>query len=67
LTILLSVLTILIYSEAFHVKIGADRAAHYCEFINEIINSIFALIFAFKLLEGIQLKIEENDEKILVN
>eukprot|EP00013_Stygamoeba_regulata_P000558 CAMPEP_0177633940 /NCGR_PEP_ID=MMETSP0447-20121125/3107_1 /TAXON_ID=0 /ORGANISM="Stygamoeba regulata, Strain BSH-02190019" /LENGTH=282 /DNA_ID=CAMNT_0019135637 /DNA_START=164 /DNA_END=1010 /DNA_ORIENTATION=- len=46
LVLALSVLQILIFSGAIPTTIEAERAAHFCEFTNEIFNGLFALMYA---------------------
>lgn len=42
----LSVLQLIIFSGRIHTGPGAERSAHFCEFVNEIFNGLFALFYA---------------------
>jgi len=39
-------LSFFLYSNLIPVKMGNERSAHFCEFINEMVNGIFALKYA---------------------
>ena len=44
--ILLSILQLFIFSGLIPVRIEPERAAHFCEYVNEILNASFALFYA---------------------
>lgn len=46
LPVLSSVLQLLFYTEAIHTEMGPERSAHFCEFVNEILNGAFAFSYA---------------------
>eukprot|EP01091_Cochliopodium_minus_P014457 TRINITY_DN4904_c0_g1_i1.p1 TRINITY_DN4904_c0_g1~~TRINITY_DN4904_c0_g1_i1.p1 ORF type:complete len:316 (+),score=57.57 TRINITY_DN4904_c0_g1_i1:388-1335(+) len=64
--ILLSILNLMIYAEAFDVGMEAERAAHFCEFSNEIVNGLFALIFSIRLLRSVNNKMDNVYSKIKI-
>jgi len=58
--LLLSVLQLFIYSGLIPVTIEAERAGHFCEFVNEIVNGFFALIYTVTLYWGLESKLENH-------
>lgn len=42
----LSLLQLFLYSELIPTKMGGERSGHFCEFTNEILNGVFALVYA---------------------
>jgi len=46
---MLSIFQIMVYAQAFSVGIEAERAGHFCEFVNEAANGCFALWFGFEM------------------
>lgn len=66
LIILLSILQLIIYSGRMHLKIGAERAAHFCEFVNEIFNGLFALFYAIVTYQQFRKRLNEHYERLSV-
>ena len=54
LSTLLSIFNLLVYAKAFNVNMEPERAAHFCEFINESVNACFAMVFAVQLLREVE-------------
>lgn len=46
LLVCLAIFQLLLYSGLLKTKTDGERAAHFCEFVNEIFNGLFALFFA---------------------
>lgn len=60
----LSCLQLLIYSTFLPVSIEPERAAHFCEFTNEIINAVFALTYSISIYYDIGIKMREEYQKM---
>jgi hypothetical protein len=56
----LSMLTLVLYTGVIPLKIESERAAHFCEFTNEIFNGIFALAYAISCFTDVRNKLEKN-------
>jgi len=63
-TLCLSVFQILVYAAAFSTGIEAERAAHFCEFSNEIANGCFALWYGFNMYKNYSDELSCYDCKI---
>ena len=63
-SVLLSILNLLIFAKAFNVNMEPERAAHFCEFINESVNACFAMVFAVQLLREVEREISKIYSKI---
>jgi len=62
--IILSVFQLFFYSDLISTDIGAERTAHFCEFVNEIMNGCFALWFACVIYLGIRNELHQCSESL---
>ena len=63
LTIILSIFQLIFYSGAITTNMSKERVAHFCEFVNEILNGLFALIYSlsvYKLINGDLKKVKKD-------
>lgn len=44
--LIISIMTLVIFTGVFSIPMGRERAAHFCEFTNDIFNGLFALYYA---------------------
>ena len=44
--LIISIMTLVIFTGVFAIPMGPERAAHFCEFTNDIFNGLFALYYA---------------------
>ena len=56
----LSLFQLSLYAGFPKVSMGAERAAHFCEFINEIFNGLFALVYAVLSYTDVRQQLQEH-------
>jgi hypothetical protein len=56
----LSVFTLILYTGAIEVRMGPERSAHFCEFINEIFNGMFAFCYAVYFYCDVRRQLDEH-------
>eukprot|EP01102_Stenamoeba_stenopodia_P008503 TRINITY_DN244_c0_g1_i2.p1 TRINITY_DN244_c0_g1~~TRINITY_DN244_c0_g1_i2.p1 ORF type:complete len:287 (+),score=59.30 TRINITY_DN244_c0_g1_i2:103-861(+) len=66
LIILLSVFQLFFYSGLIPTDIGSERTAHFCEFVNEIMNGCFALWYACVVYLGIKKELNQCNESLKI-
>ena len=61
LVLKLSIVTLVIYSGVFtSISMGPERAAHFCEFTNEICNGLFTLAYAGRYFTSVRNQIQDH-------
>lgn len=60
LPVVLSVLQLLLYSAILPTNMSPERAAHMCEFVNEIMNGCFALQYALTSYQYCKLQLDQH-------
>lgn len=57
LTLVIACFKLLIYGEVIETEMGGERAAHFFEYIGEMMNDVFAFIFTLIRIEAVKRQI----------
>jgi len=62
--VLFSMFQLILYGGLVPVAMGPERAAHFCEFTNEIVNGIFALMYAILIYNDVRQQLLQHNNTI---
>jgi hypothetical protein len=57
----LSCLTVILYLGDVSVPMGGERSAHFCEFVNDMVNALVALSYAARALAEVRQELDEAE------